>query len=54
MLYNIFEDAIQYYCAISLPKIDCIVTRDTKDFKKIIQPFMNPEEALSLIESAYK
>jgi len=44
-----FEDAIQYYCALNLNKIDFIVTRDTKDFKKSILPVMNPEEALSLI-----
>jgi len=48
-----FEDAIQYNCALSLNKIDFIVTRDTKDFKKSVLPIMNPEEALSLIiESA--
>ena len=29
-----FEDVIQYNCALSLPKIDFTVTRDTKDFKK--------------------
>ena len=47
-----FEDAIQYNCALSLNKIDFIVTRDTKDFKKSVLPVMNPEEALILIESA--
>lgn len=46
-----FEDAIQYNCALSLSKIDFIVTRDTKDFKKSILPVMNPEEALKLVES---
>ena len=44
-----FEDAIQYNCALSLNKIDFIITRDTKDFKKSILPVMNPEEALTLI-----
>ena len=47
-----FEDAIQYNCALSLNKIDFIVTRDTKDYRKSILPVMNPEEALSIIESA--
>ena len=47
-----FEDAIQYNCALSLNKIDFIVTRDTKDFKKSALSVMNPKEALSLIESA--
>ena len=46
-----FENAIQYNCALSLNKIDFIVTRDTKDFKKSVLPIMNPEEALILIES---
>ena len=49
-----FEDAIQYNCALSLNKIDFIVTRDTKDFRKSILPIMNPEEALSLIGSTSK
>ncbi len=46
-----FEDAIQYNCAKTLPKIDCIVTRDTKDFKKSSIPSMTPKEALTMIES---
>ncbi|HMO60939.1 MAG TPA: PIN domain-containing protein [Ferruginibacter sp.] len=46
-----FEDAIQYNCALSLKKIDFIVTRNTKDFKKSVLPVMNPDEALILIES---
>ena len=29
------EDAIQYNCALSLTKIDFIIPRDTKDFKKV-------------------
>ena len=49
-----FEDAIQYNCALSLKKIDFIVTRDTKDFKKSALPVMNPGEALILIESAIR
>ncbi len=46
-----FEDAIQYNCALSLSKIDFIVTRDTKDFKKSTLSIMAPEEIVSLIES---
>ena len=46
-----FEDAIQYNCALSLPKIDFIVTRDTKDFKKSTLSIMTPEEAVSLLEN---
>ncbi len=44
-----FEDAIQYNCALSLNKIDLIVTRNTKDFKKSFLPVMTPEEALIVI-----
>jgi predicted nucleic acid-binding protein len=46
-----FEDAIQYYCAIQLGKIDIIITRDTKDFKKSHLSVMNPEEAISYLLS---
>ena len=46
-----FEDAIQYNCAKSLNKIDFIVTRDTKDFKKSSLPILTPKEAVTLIES---
>ena len=46
-----FEDAIQYNCALTLTKVDFIVTRDTKDFKKSSLSVMTPEEAVSLFES---
>ncbi len=46
-----FEDAIQYNCAKTINKIDCIVTRDTKDFKTSSTPTMTPKEALTMIES---
>lgn len=46
-----YEDAIQYYCALSIPKIDFIVTRNTKDFKKSSIPVLNPEEALALMSN---
>ena len=46
-----FEDAIQYNCAKSLTKIECIVTRDTKDFKASSLPILTPKEAVTLIES---
>ena len=45
-----FEDAIQYNCALSINKIDFIVTRDTKDFKNSVLPVLTPEEALSSLE----
>jgi predicted nucleic acid-binding protein len=46
-----FEDAIQYHCAKTQNNIDCIVTRDTKDYKTSSIPAMTPKEALALIES---
>jgi predicted nucleic acid-binding protein len=46
-----FEDAIQYNCAISNSKIESIITRNTKDFKKSLLPVLTPAEALSIIES---
>jgi predicted nucleic acid-binding protein len=48
-----FEDAIQYYCALTINKIDCIVTRDGKDFKKSALPVMNPEEAIGIIKNTH-
>jgi len=45
-----YEDAIQYYCALAVPEIDFIVTRDTKDFKKSSIPVFNPVEALTLMD----
>jgi predicted nucleic acid-binding protein len=41
-----YEDAIQYYCALSIPEIDFIVTRDTKDFKKSTLSVLTPAEAV--------
>ena len=46
-----FEDAIQYNCALTISKIDFIVTRDSKDFKKSSLPVMNPQEAMGIINS---
>lgn len=52
MDFKDFEDAIQYNCALSINKIDFIVTRDTKDFKNSVLPVLTPEEAISSLESA--
>lgn len=41
-----YEDAIQYYCALSIPKINFIVTCNTKDFKKSTLPALTPTEAI--------
>ena len=47
-----FEDAIQYYCALSLNKIDFIVTRDTKDSKKCSLSIMTAAEAVGYLDAA--
>lgn len=41
-----FEDSIQILCASSIEKINCIVTRNTKDFKASEIPAFNPDEIL--------
>lgn len=46
-----FEDAIQYFTAISNKKTTAIVTRDTKDYKNSHLAVLSPEEAVSLIEN---
>lgn len=46
-----FEDAIQYFTAISNKKTTAIVTRDTKDYKNSQLAVLSPEEAVSLIEN---
>jgi predicted nucleic acid-binding protein len=44
-----FEDAIQYTCAKSSDIIECIIARDTKDFKSSSLPVMTPTEAIAFI-----
>ena len=41
-----FEDAVQFYTALSNKKIDIIVTRDNKGFKKSSLPVLDVEQAL--------
>ena len=47
-----FEDALQYYSALTVKKIDAIVTRNASDFKHSKISILTPEEALMLIQSA--
>ena len=47
--FNDFEDAIQYYSATSINKMDVIVTRNIKDFKKSDLPVLTPDEVISII-----
>ena len=46
-----YEEAIQYYCALSIPKLDFIVTRNTRDFKKSNLPVLTPAEALATLKT---
>ena len=39
-----FEDAIQILCAFKIDKIDCIVTRNTKDFRNSEILVLTPDE----------
>lgn len=39
-----FEDAIQIICASSVEKIDCIITRNVKDFKDSEILVLTPDE----------
>jgi predicted nucleic acid-binding protein len=42
-----FEDSIQIYCASTIEKIDCIVTRNVKDFKGCEILVLTPDELCS-------
>ena len=39
-----FEDALQIFCASSIDKMDCIVTRNIKDFRDSEIPVFSPDE----------
>jgi predicted nucleic acid-binding protein len=39
-----FEHAIQVLCASTIEKIDCIVTRNTRDFRYCEIPVLTPDE----------
>lgn len=41
-----YEDAVQILCASSVQNIDCIVTRNTKDYKTSEIPVFNPDELI--------
>mgnify|MGYP001582580503 CR=1 FL=1 len=42
-----FEDAQQIICAYSIEKINCIVTRNTRDFKGSEIPVLTPDEFIN-------
>ena len=39
-----FEDSIQILCASSIENMNCIITRDVKDFKNSEIPVLSPDE----------
>lgn len=45
-----FEDALQFYGALSEPKIQAVVTRNTKDFKSKELLILKPEQAIRLVQ----
>lgn len=46
-----FEDSIQYFSAIDNKKIDVIITRNIRDYKKSIIPVMTPGDFLKTASS---
>ena len=44
-----FEDALQIMAAVSIDKMDCIITRDLKDFRYSEIPVFSPDEILKKI-----
>lgn len=44
-----FEDGIQMLCAYSIEKMDCIVTRNIKDFRDCEIPVLSPDELVKKI-----
>jgi predicted nucleic acid-binding protein len=44
--FSYFEDAVQFYGALSNKKIDIIVSRDKKGFKKSTLPVLDVEQTL--------
>lgn len=44
-----FEDAIQYHCALTVPKLDAVVTRNAKDFKLSSISVLTPVEACAVL-----
>lgn len=49
--FSDFEDSIQYFSAIDSKKIDVIITRNIKDFKKSEIPVMTPGDFLKTASS---
>ncbi|HEX2968284.1 MAG TPA: PIN domain-containing protein, partial [Bacteroidales bacterium] len=46
-----FEDSIQYFSALDSKRIDVIITRNIKDYKKSDIPVMTPGDYLKMASS---
>ena len=46
-----FEDSIQYFAAQEHKNVDCIITRNIKDYKDSSLPVMTPETFLVTLEN---
>ena len=46
-----FEDSIQYFAAQEYKKVDCIITKNIKDYKDSSLPVMTPETFLVTFEN---
>lgn len=44
--YRDFEDSLQIFCATSITQIDCIITRNIKDFRDSEIPAFTPDQVL--------
>ncbi len=49
--FSDFEDSIQYFSALDSKKIDVIITRNTRDYKKSDLPVMTPGDYLKMATS---
>lgn len=49
--FHDFEDGIQYFIAMN-HKIDCLITRNTKDYRKASISILTPKEFLHTLKSA--
>jgi len=47
--FNDFEDGLQYFIAVN-HKIDCVITRNTKDFRKANIGVLTPREFLQTLK----
>jgi hypothetical protein len=47
--YKDFEDSIQIFCSTKIEKMDCIVTRNIRDFKGSELPVYAPDELIAKI-----